>query len=194
MYSTRTTPLELGAWMNCSSATKMPTCDAPRDSVWKKTRSPGCRSSIAMFCPILNCSSTCRGSATPYCANTHWVKPLQSKPAGSLPPLRYGVPRKPSAVAISASSCVRVGRGGVTGAVAEGSDVDGVDGEATAVDPAGVGNGRGVAATPLDAHADVIAASAKSDVKTSRRALVRCFIAFKQLSARRSTIRSGSIR
>jgi hypothetical protein len=30
--------------------------------------------------------------------NTYQIKPLQSNPDGSAPPLRYGVPRKDSAV------------------------------------------------------------------------------------------------
>ena len=38
----------------------------------------------------------------PYCANTYCVKPLQSKPLGSAPPLRYGAPRSASAVPASA--------------------------------------------------------------------------------------------
>src|SRR5438876_10651392 len=112
----------------------MPTCDAPRETVWKKTKSPGFRSSCLIFLPTLNCSSTSRGSATPWCANTHCVKPLQSKPLGSLPPLRYGVPRKLSAVSISVAA-----GGGVAGAgtgAGEGAVADGRGEE-----PAGIGNG-----------------------------------------------------
>ena len=89
----------------------MPTCDAPRATVWKNTRSPGCKSSSLIFFPALNCSSTSRGSATPCCANTHCVKPLQSKPFGSLPPLTYGVPRKLNAVSISVTVAAAGGAG-----------------------------------------------------------------------------------
>ncbi len=33
----------------------------------------------------------------PYSPNTYCVKPLQSKPCGSVPPFRYGVPFSASA-------------------------------------------------------------------------------------------------
>src|SRR5215467_6879637 len=97
----------------------------------------------------------------PYCANTHCVKPLQSKPVGSLPPLRYGVPRKLSAVAMSASegSIAR----GTPGAAGVASGVDGNGAGAGVEAPAGVGNGRGRFA-PLDAHADASAAAVSSAV------------------------------
>src|SRR5262245_28284595 len=39
-FSTRTTPRELGAWTNSSPPMAMPTCEAPRLTVSKKTRSP----------------------------------------------------------------------------------------------------------------------------------------------------------
>ena len=86
-----------------------------------------------IFLPTLNCSSTSRGSAVPCCAKTHCVNPLQSKPFGSLPPLRYGVPRKLRAV----SSRVGVGTGTWGGAGA-GSVVLAGGGVA---DPAGMGKG-----------------------------------------------------
>ena len=86
--STRTTPFELGAWMNWSSPMTMPTWEGPREVVLKNTRSPELRSRGLIFLPSPNCSSTERGSAMPLRANTYWVKPLQSNPPGSEPPFR----------------------------------------------------------------------------------------------------------
>ena len=63
--------------------------------------SPGC------CCPCEpafqpGCSRVSRGRRRPTRANTHCVKPLQSKPLGSEPPFRYGVPRSSNA------SCGRI--------------------------------------------------------------------------------------
>src|SRR5206468_9158272 len=100
--STRTTPVELGAWTNSSPPIAMATCDGPGSVVVKKTMSPGESSSGVTDFPTRYWSCTARGNDTPYCAKTYRVKPLQSKPPGSAPPLRYGVPRSDSAVPTSA--------------------------------------------------------------------------------------------
>ncbi len=96
------TPVELGAWTNSSPPMAMATCDGPGSVVEKNTMSPGASSSGAIDFPTRYCSRTSRGSATPYWLKTYCVKPLQSNPFGSVPPLRYGMPRRASAVPASA--------------------------------------------------------------------------------------------
>src|SRR3954465_7471201 len=66
--------------------------------------SPGlsARKSAATADPDRTCSRDVRGSATPYFANTYFVKPEQSNPwFGVLPPQTYGTPIYPCAVCSS---------------------------------------------------------------------------------------------
>src|SRR5438067_4847321 len=108
----------------------------------------------------------------PYCAKTYCVKPLQSKPAGSAPPLRYGVPRSASAVPVSAYASNpapagdgRAFEGAEAGANGAGAG-DGASGGGAcrAAGPPGSGNGLGVA--PVDAHP--VAPSPRASAQTSR--------------------------
>jgi len=79
------------------------------------------------------------------------VKPLQSKPAGSLPPLLYGTPRSDNAVPTRAFKSVALDTRLVLGPfVPSGA-------EAPPREP-GTGNGFGTA--PVEAQADVAVASA----------------------------------
>src|SRR5204863_10095953 len=99
------------------------------------------------FRPAPYCSLTSRGSSKPCCANTHCTKPLQSKPDGSLPPLRYGTPRS-----IIAVSTTREGVDGANGTPSGGGGAgDGTAGvDAGGAGAPGKGRGRGL---PLEAHA-----------------------------------------
>src|SRR6266850_1512571 len=89
-----------------------PTCDAPRLTVSKNSRSPGITSRRSILRPASYCSRTSRGRRTPFCANTHWTNPLQSKPDGSLPPFRYGIPL--SVIAVETIAVGSAGDGGTT--------------------------------------------------------------------------------
>ncbi|HUK36012.1 MAG TPA: hypothetical protein VLV86_18975 [Vicinamibacterales bacterium] len=120
------------------------------------------------------------------------MNPLQSNPRGSLPPLRYGVPRKLSAVEISDWSAGSVARG-VGGVVSGSSGAAGIGAGGGVEEPAGCGNGRGLFA-PLDAHAEVSAAITSNAAAISERKSLRVFVAINTLSAQPSTIRSGSVR
>src|SRR4249919_3846813 len=98
----------------------------------------------------------------PWEPNTYCVNPLQSKPFGSAPPFRYGLPRSESAVPVSAY----MSTGGFVPAASAGSG--GGTGGVTREDvPPGTGNGRGT--KPVDAQAPVAAAAAiTSQVSTQR--------------------------
>ena len=48
------------------------------------------------------CAPEVRGSETPACAHDQSMSPEQSKPAGVVPPQRYGVPSRVMAAAIAA--------------------------------------------------------------------------------------------
>ena len=84
--------------MNWSPPTAIPTCDAPEATVVKNTRSPGSRWVALTSRPTRNCLRVSRGIAMPCRSNTYFTKPLQSNPAGSTPPERYGAPRNDSAI------------------------------------------------------------------------------------------------
>src|SRR5258706_11784271 len=114
-----------------------PTCDAPRLTVSKNSRSPGITSRRSILRPASYCSRTSRGRRTPFCANTHWTNPLQSNPDGSLPPFRYGIPL--SVIAVETISVGAAGDGGTTtgGPTGAGGAADGGGGAP------GRGGGRG---------------------------------------------------
>ena len=59
----RTSPRPLGACTNSSPPSQMPTCDAPRETVWKNTRSPGSRLPRRTLRPTPYCSATVLGIA-----------------------------------------------------------------------------------------------------------------------------------
>ena len=79
-----------GACTNRSPPSAMPTCDGPRPTVLKKTQVA--RPHVLVLdraCPRPTCSRhRPRQRQMPCCAKTYCTKPLQSKPSGSVPPLR----------------------------------------------------------------------------------------------------------
>src|SRR6185295_8604447 len=122
-----------------------PTCEAPRLTVSKNSKSPGFTSRGSIVCPAPYCSRTSRGRRMPFCANTHCTNPLQSNPDGSLPPLRYGIPLSIIAVetmAVGATGDAGTTTGGPTGA---GGRAEGGSGAP--------GNGRGRGVPPVVAQA-----------------------------------------
>ncbi len=82
MRSTRTSPRPLGACTNSSPPIAIPTCDAPRPSVLKNTRSPASTAVPPTSVPSRNSSPTVRGTRMPCCPRTYQTNPLQSKPDG----------------------------------------------------------------------------------------------------------------
>jgi hypothetical protein len=174
--STRTTPLVVGACTNWSPPTRIPTCDGPGATVVKNTKSPGSSADGSTDCPTWNCCRASRGIATPCCSNTYFTRPLQSKPAGSTPPFRYGAPRSDSAVdEIEYPSAV-------VGAAPSG-ELDVRGGVREAAGPPGSGNGRGTA--PLDAQA-VVATATRTALRsrgvTSSRIGASCRFVYDALS------------
>ena len=67
-----------------------PTCEGPRVSVSKNTRSPASSVFRPTSSPWRNCSFTVRGMGMPCWLKIYQTKPLQSNPDGSLPPFRNG--------------------------------------------------------------------------------------------------------
>src|SRR5215211_2686793 len=96
-----TTSPVCGEWMNWPPPTYMPSW--PRPS--KNTMSPGCSWLRSTGVPTPNCAAALCGSETPCCAYTYMTKPEQSKPDGSEPPQRYGVPRYCIAVPTTPPYC-----------------------------------------------------------------------------------------
>src|SRR5262249_4720486 len=95
-------------------------------------------------------------------ANTYWVKPLQSNPRGSDPPLRYGAPRNRNAVSTIAAA-----------APASGAESPGEDG---ARPLAGTGNGRGVAPVEARPATSVVRAIAQASATIGRRIIAVDFM------------------
>jgi hypothetical protein len=113
--------------------------------VSKNTRSPGAIAACVTSPATPYCSPTVLGTVIPCWAKTYQTNPLQSKPEGSLPPFRYGVPRRLKAVLVMAPISA-VGAG-----VDSGASGAATGGEGWGEDPrAGRGNGSGFA--PVEAQ------------------------------------------
>ena len=124
--STRTTPFELGAWTNSSAETAIPTCEAPRATVLKKTRSPGSAHPATSRRPASYCSDTVRGTRGPAARTRRPRTRCSRTPTGRCrrfgtgPPEGTGPSRRPAAMgrrrrARQASATVRDAGAGADG-------------------------------------------------------------------------------
>src|SRR3954469_13819020 len=84
----------------------MPMWSTPRrdEELSIATRSPGRASAGLTATPTFACSDEVRGRSIPFLPNTYCTNPLQSNPAGVVPPHLYGTPRYCLPVAMTASA------------------------------------------------------------------------------------------